>query len=503
MIRILILSSILILSYNKHSHAQRLATPAASPKQVLKQTIGYTETVVDYSRPSLNGRRIFGKLIPLGDIWRAGANECTRITFQQAVEIGGKSLGPGTFSLFVIPGEKEWTWILNEDTSLWGTRGYTQALDIVRVQTQVEKLKGRIETMEFRWMNLQNSSADLALEWEYTRAKLPIKFMTDKEVEARIDEVLAEHPSGTDYYRAARYYLDQGKDLKQALKWMEKRVEMEGKQFGILRYKALIEYQLGQKKNANETMALSLQLAKEAGNQHYVRMNQQSLKDWNKEPVDIKALHLLQKSIQYHDPDTLWGKKAIDWRFYESRPSGGYRLSHLQFDPMQDHFTLKQQSGRDEIVREVKAGVCRSTINGNTSPSEAEAQRYRLNCERNTMYRNYYTYLWGLPMKLKDPGTIIDPKVHKRDFFGEELLELKVTYDPQVGKDIWYFYFDPETYAMKGYRFYHDEAINDGEYILLKGEVQTHGMRIPAQRTWYTHKDQRILGTDELVPQGK
>jgi hypothetical protein len=115
------------------------------------------------------------------------------------------------------------------------------------------------------------------------------------------------------------------------------------------------------------------------------------------------------------------------------------------------------------------------------------------------MYRNYYTYLWGLPMKLRDPGTIIDDNVHRVNFFGQELLEMKVTYHEEVGGDIWYFYFHPETYALSGYRFYHDEAANDGEYILLEDEAQIGDFRIPAQRHWYTHGERQYLGSDEVV----
>lgn len=113
--------------------------------------------------------------------------------------------------------------------------------------------------------------------------------------------------------------------------------------------------------------------------------------------------------------------------------------------------------------------------------------------------KDYYQYLWALPMKLKDPGTIIDPNVHARDFFGQELLEVRVTYDQEVGNDIWYFYFHPDTYALSGYRFYHDESKNDGEYILIEGEKQVNGMKIPARRHWYTHTDRRLLGTDEII----
>jgi hypothetical protein len=113
--------------------------------------------------------------------------------------------------------------------------------------------------------------------------------------------------------------------------------------------------------------------------------------------------------------------------------------------------------------------------------------------------KNYYTYLYGLPMKLKDPGTLIDPKVERRSFKGKEYLVLKVKYEEGVGKDIWYFYFDPKSYALKVYQFYHDETKNDGEYILLSGIESAIGIKMPKTRAWYLNKDNKYLGTDVLV----
>lgn len=489
----------LLFLFNSNVTGQALEMPSVSSKMHLVQKTAYTEITLDYHRPNRKGRRIFGDLIPYGEIWRTGANQVTKIHFDTPVMIGGKSLGPGSFALLTIPGPEQWTWVINQDTSLWGARGYKQALDLVRVEAPVEKLAESIQTMDLRMLNITYDQLDLAMEWDYTRVRLPIQLNTATTAEEKIKEVLAGQASGDDYYQAARYYLETGKDLNQALQWIKKKVELDGEQFGILRYKGIIEDQLGYKAAARKTIARSLTLAQQAGNEHYVRMNQQTLSDWTKIKAAISAEALIAKSITYHDPDTLWGKQKLDWRFYESRPNNSFRSTKMTWIPLEDRFALTQQVGRNELHRGIQSDSCWSMLNGQRNLSEAEMDEYGLGCERNKMYRNYYTYLWGMPMKLQDPGTIIDPVVHQRHFFGEDLLELKVTYDPAVGADIWYFYFDPQTYAMKGYRFYHDEAANDGEYILLDGEVQTDGMRIPAKRTWYTHKDHRVLGTDELV----
>jgi hypothetical protein len=112
--------------------------------------------------------------------------------------------------------------------------------------------------------------------------------------------------------------------------------------------------------------------------------------------------------------------------------------------------------------------------------------------------RDYYVYLYGLPMKLKDPGTQLDSKVYNKTLKGVSYHCLKVTYDEKVGKDTWYFYLDKTTAQLRHYQFYHNEAENDGEYILLSGEVNIGGILMPKDRAWYMNADNRYLGTDFL-----
>lgn len=121
-----------------------------------------------------------------------------------------------------------------------------------------------------------------------------------------------------------------------------------------------------------------------------------------------------------------------------------------------------------------------------------------MNCERAKMFKNYYIYLYGWPMKLKDKGTIINQKVTTKTCKGKEYLVLKANYSKEVGKDIWCFYFDPETYAMEVYQFFHDESKNDGEYILLSEEEIIEDIKIPKIRKWYYIKEDGYLGTDVI-----
>jgi len=151
------------------------------------------------------------------------------------------------------------------------------------------------------------------------------------------------------------------------------------------------------------------------------------------------------------------------------------------------------------ITQTLKKGECELMLNGSTKISEKDKEKHRLTCERANMYKNYYTYLYGLPMKLKDPGTIIHNKTQKKTFKGKEYLVLKATYEKEVGGDIWYFYFDPNTFAMEVYQFFRDESKPDGEYILLTGEEEISGIKMPKTRAWYYNYDDKYLGTDILT----
>ncbi|MDX1406544.1 MAG: DUF6503 family protein [Saprospiraceae bacterium] len=220
---------------------------------------------------------------------------------------------------------------------------------------------------------------------------------------------------------------------------------------------------------------------------------------------ELSGEDLLARSIAYHDPSGAWPRDVHEIRLFESRPGnppdrgGNYRITDLHIDLPGGLFRLEQQRGPDKIIREVQASACRQWLNGRETVTDGERTAFGLDCPRSLRMRDYYTYLWGLPMKLTDPGTIIDPQVYEADFFGTVLLQIRVTYDADVGGDTWYFYFHPDNYALRGYRFYHDEPANDGEYILLNGEVDVGALRLPASRKWYRHDNGTFLGEDRII----
>ena len=211
-----------------------------------------------------------------------------------------------------------------------------------------------------------------------------------------------------------------------------------------------------------------------------------------------EAGEILSRSIRYHDPGGEWGSYQGSFLVVMETPGEPPRRSEIHLDQAHSGFSLKMSKGEAKWSYEVNGDQCALTFGGAADFSEEVAREYRLTCERAKMYRDYYSYLYGLPMKLRDPGTRISPKAEKRSFHGKEYWVLEVRYDPGVGKDLWYFYFNPDTYALEAYQFYHDREKNDGEYILMEGIQEISGMRWPKIRTWYTNKDQKLLGTDTL-----
>ena len=218
---------------------------------------------------------------------------------------------------------------------------------------------------------------------------------------------------------------------------------------------------------------------------------------------NLTAEDLLQKSIEFHDPEDNWHLFKGQFKVLMKTPNSSDRLSEITINLPKRLFNLNVTKDGVAYRYEVTRDTCRIFLNGSQEFSDSARDKYRLSCERATMLKNYYTYLYGLPMKLRDPGANLSPKVEKRVFKGNEYLVLKVTYDEGVGDDIWNFYFDPTTFEMKAYQFFHDESKNDGEYILLEGSETINGIKMPKKRSWYYNSDEKFLGTDILEKHSK
>lgn len=212
-----------------------------------------------------------------------------------------------------------------------------------------------------------------------------------------------------------------------------------------------------------------------------------------------RSADLLEKSIAFHDPEGIWQDGVFQMHLEETRPDGPTRKTTLLIDNSTGRFEIATQRDGAQIDGVLAEGGCELRLDGSTELTEEERGKYRLTCERLEWLRNYYVYLWGLPMKLRDNGTFLDPEVLETTYQDRAVDAVRVTYDPEVGSDVWYFYLDTETHSLAGYRFFHDEAKGDGEYITLEGKVEAGGLRLPKARAWYTNAENRHLGTDTLI----
>jgi hypothetical protein len=219
------------------------------------------------------------------------------------------------------------------------------------------------------------------------------------------------------------------------------------------------------------------------------------------------AEEVLERMLAYHDPEDAWSKKPLEItaelrygeRIAKSRGYDG-RTDRVRVDNAAGRFEYHADKGGDRIEIVGEGDRFSARLNGSSKISAADRNEHRLNPEQLPTWRDYFTYIYGLPMKLRDPGTRLDPDVARTTFNEREVLSLRVTYAEEVGKDIWYFYVDPENWALTGCRFFHDESKNDGEYIVYEGEIEgPHGMRLPKLRHWYTNRDGEFLATDDVV----
>lgn len=212
----------------------------------------------------------------------------------------------------------------------------------------------------------------------------------------------------------------------------------------------------------------------------------------------IEGQQLLNNAIHYHDPNDVWKTFKSSFYLIAQRPDKESRLTALNFDQAQSQFEFTQYENENYWTAHFKSEQCRLFFNGIEEIPKETREAYGLNCERMTRYRDYYTYLIGLPMKLKDPGTQIASEGVLVEREGSTYWKLKVTYDPKVGSDTWYFYFDPKTFALKLYQFFHEESKNDGEYVILEEEIEIGGILMPKKRSWYQNSNHKYLGTDRL-----
>ena len=258
--------------------APKIDFPAPSPAASLKQRVGLTDIEITYFRPGVKGRKIFGGLEPYGVVWRTGANNPTKITFSTPVKFGGTEVAAGTYGLYSIPGDKEWTVILNKiGEKDWGAYAYNAANDAARAKVKPVALPQSVETFTIDINDIKTESATLNLSWEKTRVPVPLGFAVVSTLKPQIEAVMAGSAEKKPYFQAAMFYFENGGDLKQALAWMDAGLKEQPEAFYMVYRKGLILAKMGDKAGALAAAKASKEAAaqdKRASlRDEYIRLN--------------------------------------------------------------------------------------------------------------------------------------------------------------------------------------------------------------------------------------
>ena len=275
--KILLFTLAITMSYAVNA---QINTPAPSPFSKIEQKVGLTDVTLEYSRPSMRGRTIFGDLVPFGKVWRTGANANTKITFSDDVMIGDKTLKAGSYAIFTIPQADKWEVVFYTETG----GGAPNELDMDKVaasvMAEVMPLSMDIQSFTMSFDDVTSSSAVIGILWEKSYVGVKFNVPTDDAVMAAIDKALSG-PGFGDYYAAASYYFAEGKDISKAKEWIDKAMNMtKSPRYWQLRQQSLIYAAAGDKKGAIEIAKKSLAAAEEAGNGDYVKMNKESIAEW-------------------------------------------------------------------------------------------------------------------------------------------------------------------------------------------------------------------------------
>ena len=276
--KFLLLLCVTLVSFSMEA---QIDTPAPSPSSKMEQAVGLTDVTVEYSRPSMRGRTIFGDLVPFDKVWRTGANARTKVTFSEDVTIDGQELKAGSYAIFTKPSAQSWEVYFYTEYQGGGAPGkWDDSKVAAKTTAQVQSMDMDVESFTITIDDLSDNGATLGILWEKTYVGVKFEVPTDATVTKNIDRVL-NGPGAGDYYAAAVYYASSGKDISKAKEWMDKAMSMTEKPaFWQLRQQSLIQAKSGDKKAAIVTAKKSLAAAEEAGNADYVKMNKDSLKEW-------------------------------------------------------------------------------------------------------------------------------------------------------------------------------------------------------------------------------
>ncbi len=263
---------VLSASFLYRADAQQLKVPAPSPVQTIKQAVGLSDITIEYSRPGVKNRVIFGDLVPYGKTWRTGANNATKLTFGEDVKIDNRPVAAGSYALYTVPGKEAWEIMLYKDLTLGGdVADYKPENELLRFKVKPAALSARVETFTIGFADVTPNSTNIELTWEQTRVAFPVTIDIDERIMKNIETALAKDTRP--YYQAASYYYDNNKDINKALEWVTKASEQNPKAYWIFHLKAKIHMKLNDKASAIAAAEKSKLLATEEKDDTYIRLN--------------------------------------------------------------------------------------------------------------------------------------------------------------------------------------------------------------------------------------
>jgi len=250
----------------------KIEFPQSSPSCTLKQRVGLTDIEVDYSRPGVKDREIFGDVVPFDKVWRTGANQATKIIFSTPVKLNGTEIPAGTYALMTIPGKDEWTIIINKGAEQWGAYKYDEKSDIARIKATPVTLDKAVDAFTIEFNKIRDESSFLNIVWDKT--EVPIKVEVDfvDKLVKQIDEVMASDAKEKPYFQAAHFYYDHDLDMQKAKKWIDA-ANAEKEMFYTVYWKAKILAKLGEKNEAIATAKHAKELAEKAHEDTFVKLN--------------------------------------------------------------------------------------------------------------------------------------------------------------------------------------------------------------------------------------
>ena len=273
--KILLLSAIFCYSFI----SGQIKTPQPSPTATITQKVGVSNISVEYSRPGAKGREIFGGLVSYGKMWRTGANKATKITFNENCVFGGAKVKKGSYSLFTIPGEKEWTVVLNKNTELWGVGEYDEENQICSIVAKAINTKDFTESFTIDFGTFQSFSAIMSLKWANTKIDIKIESLEAKKLEKQYLELLTKGPSANDYYNGAKFFADNTSEYEMALEWINTAIKKRPDAFWMQFHKARILKKMGNNKESISVAEGVIELAREKKDDYgYIKRSEDLIK---------------------------------------------------------------------------------------------------------------------------------------------------------------------------------------------------------------------------------